>query len=145
MKKRKVMAFGTFDLLHKGHLYYLKNASRYGELYAVVSRDKTVRKVKGKKPVNNEKIRLRNVAQLPFITHAELGSLNDRYKIVEKIKPQIICLGYDQNISITKLRTALGKRGIKAIIRRIRAYKPEIYKTSRLLSKIKKLESEKLL
>lgn len=42
-----VMAFGTFDVFHPGHEYYLTQAKKYGDiLIVVVARDKTVEKVK---------------------------------------------------------------------------------------------------
>lgn len=132
MKEKKVMAFGTFDLLHKGHLYFLGKASNYGKLYVVIARDKTVRKIKGKKPQNNEKTRLGNISKLPFVCKAFLGSLHDRYKIIEKIMPQIICLGYDQKIAVAKLKSELRRRNINSKIIRLKAYKPSIYKTSKL-------------
>ena len=46
-----VMCFGTFDTLHPGHLYFLRECRRYGDnLVVVIARDATVAKVKGKKP-----------------------------------------------------------------------------------------------
>lgn len=53
------MTFGTFDLFHPGHKYYLSEASNLGDyLITVVARDTTVEQVKGKKPRESEKIRL---------------------------------------------------------------------------------------
>ncbi len=130
------MAFGTFDLLHNGHRHFLKTASKYGKLYVVVARDKTVGIVKGRKPEHSEKLRLKNISKLPFIHKAMLGSLTDKYKAIEKIKPQLICLGYDQRVSIGGLKTELKKRCIKAKIIRLMAYKPNIYKTTRLREKL---------
>ena len=50
----KVMATGTFDLLHMGHIYYLKEAKKLGDILSVVvARDSTVRKLKHE-PVNPE-------------------------------------------------------------------------------------------
>ncbi len=67
MKEKKVMTFGTFDLLHKGHVYFLKQASKYGKLVVVVARDKNVLKVKGKKPINSERKRLQNIKKIKFV------------------------------------------------------------------------------
>jgi len=133
--KEKVIAFGTFDLLHKGHIHYLKDASSYGELYVVVARDKNVIKVKARKPIHNEIIRLCHVSKLPFVHEARLGFINDKYRIIEDIKPSTICLGYDQNISARQLKSELRKRKVKARIVRLKAYKPHIYKTSKLIHK----------
>ena len=57
----KVMVFGTFDILHPGHLNFFKQAREFGNfLIAVIARDKTVLKIKGRLPKNNEKKRLKN-------------------------------------------------------------------------------------
>ena len=55
---KKVMVFGSFDILHQGHLYFLNEARRFGEeLIVVIARDETILKVKGHKPKYNEKER----------------------------------------------------------------------------------------
>ncbi|MCH9030625.1 MAG: adenylyltransferase/cytidyltransferase family protein [Bacteroidetes bacterium] len=58
MEKRVVMIFGTFDILHKGHLNLFDQAKKHGDfLIAVIARDKTVVKVKDREPKHNEKER----------------------------------------------------------------------------------------
>jgi len=60
----KVLVFGTFDILHKGHLNFFKQAREHGDyLIAVVARDRTVKEIKGKPPIESEKERLKNVAK----------------------------------------------------------------------------------
>ena len=50
---RKIIVFGTFDILHKGHLNLFKQAKQHGDyLMAVIARDKNVKKAKGKFPKN---------------------------------------------------------------------------------------------
>ena len=49
------MAFGTFDLLHPGHINFLNQAKKHGQLIIVIARDKTVKEVKGKLPQHKEK------------------------------------------------------------------------------------------
>ena len=92
------MVFGTFDVLHPGHLNYFKQALKFGDfLIVVVARDKNVLKLKGKKPKNNEKIRLKRIKKM--VDKAVLGYVSDRFKIVEKEKPAVICFGYDQKVN----------------------------------------------
>ena len=91
-----VMATGTFDLLHLGHIYFLKEAKKLGDkLVVVVATDATVRKLKHE-PVNPEQIRLNLIKELKVVDEAYLGYETDMYKIVEELKPDIIALGYDQ-------------------------------------------------
>lgn len=133
---KKVMCTGTFDIIHKGHLYYLSQARRYGDkLIVVVARDKTSYKFKGRKPINNERKRLRAVSELKIVDKAVLGRHGNIFNIIEEIKPDVICLGYDQKITVKDLRKELKKRNIKAKVVRIKAYKPRIYKSSKIAAK----------
>jgi len=62
-----------------------------------------------------------------------LGSLGDKYAIIKKRKPNVICLGYDQEFFIENLKSKLKEFGlIKTEIIRLKSYKPEIYKSSKL-------------
>lgn len=134
---KTVMAMGTFDVLHPGHLDYLQQAKRYGNyLIVVVARDATVKKEKGRKPVVNEKDRLRLVQQLRVVDKAVLGNVGDKLKVVEQMKPEIICLGYDQRVNEKQLRAELHRRGLTGIItRRMQPYKKRSYKSAILKQK----------
>ena len=131
------MAFGSFDILHQGHLNYLKQAKKFGGfLIVVVARDKNIIKFKGKKPINNENKRLKKIKKLKFVDKAVLGNKDDILEVLEEYKPDIICLGYDQKtVDEDKLKKELKKRDIKAKIVRCRPFKPEVYKSSKMKSK----------
>ena len=120
---KKVMVFGTFDILHKGHLNFFSQARKYGKLVVVVAKDKTVLEVKGKKPRNNEKKRL---AKVKKHSRAILGMIKDKYKVIEKEKPDIICLGYDQKSFIK------GLKKFKIKIVKLKPYMAHKYKSSKL-------------
>ena len=124
------MAFGTFDLLHPGHINFLRQAKKYGGLIVVIARDKTVRQVKGKLPRHTEKQRLTAVLGLNLADRAVLGSLKDKYAAIRKYRPGIIALGYDQLYFTEQLTAELKKLKLKAKIIRLKPYKPEKYKTS---------------
>ena len=125
----KIMIFGTFDILHKGHLNKFKQAKKYGELIVVIARDDTVKKVKGKKPKHSEKQRQKAVKKYG---KSLLGYKTDKYKIIEKYKPDIIGLGYDQNSFTKDLKKELKKRKLKIKIIRFKPYKQHKYKSSLL-------------
>jgi len=134
----KVMASGTFDLLHLGHIYYLKEAKKLGdELIVVVATDKTVRKLKHE-PINPEKIRVNLVKELEVVDEAYLGYEDDMYEIVEEIKPDIIAIGYDQIHDEKKIKKELKKRKIDAKVVRLKEYKggSDLEGTRRIISKI---------
>ena len=99
---KKVLAAGVFDLLHYGHLKYLEEAKKMGgkgaELIVVVARDSTVLKRKGHLPVMGEEHRRALVGALKLVDKAILGGTDlDTAKVIRKIKPDIVALGYDQD------------------------------------------------
>ena len=101
-KRRIVLASGVFDLLHLGHVKFLEEAKRAGgksaELIVIVARDSTVEKRKGKKPVVPESQRRALVESLKVVDEAILGYESfDIGKVVEKIRPNVIAVGYDQD------------------------------------------------
>jgi FAD synthetase len=122
---KTVLVFGTFDILHKGHLSYFNQARKYGDyLIAIVARDKTVLKIKGKLPRDNELKRLKKVQK--EVDKAVLGFIYDKYKVIKKFKPDVICLGYDQIVDLEKLKK------FKIHIKRLKACEPHKYKSSKL-------------
>jgi len=134
----KVMATGTFDLLHLGHIYYLKEAKKLGDkLAVVVATDTTVRKLKHE-PVNPEEIRLNLIKELKIVDEAYLGHEDDMYEIVEEIKPDIIALGFDQLHDEKKIESDLKKRKVKAKIVRLKEYNggSDLEGTRRIIRKI---------
>lgn len=133
-KCRKVMVFGTFAILHPGHLYFLKQAKKYGDyLIVVVARDVTVQKIKKFLPKLNEKERLQMINALNLVDKAVLGDEVNWYKVILKYKPDVICLGYDQKIP-ADFRERLKKMKISAKVYRLKSCKPEKYKSSKLLN-----------
>ncbi len=134
----KVMATGTFDLLHMGHIYYLKEAKKMGdELVVVVARDSTVRKLKHE-PVNPEETRLNLIKELKVVDEAYLGYEDDMYKIVKEIKPDIIALGFDQIHNKNKIKSEFQKQNINAKVVRLSEFKrgSDLEGTHRIISKI---------
>ena len=127
---------GTFDMLHPGHLNYLKQAKKYGNyLLVVVARDQTVEKERGRKPVVRENDRLDMVKAVNLVDKAVLGNIGDKLKVVEQYKPNIICLGYDQRVDEDKLKEELKRRGLHVDVRRMKGYKADRYKSSILKEK----------
>jgi FAD synthetase len=101
VKKRIVLASGVFDLLHLGHVKFLEEAKKAGgknaELIVIVARDSTVEKSKGRKPVMTENQRRALVESLRVVDEAVLGFEKfDLGDVIERVKPDVISLGYDQ-------------------------------------------------
>lgn len=132
------MATGTFDLLHMGHIYYLKEAKKLGdELFVVVARDSTVRKLKHE-PVTPEEMRIGLIRELKMVDEAVLGNEGDMYAVLKEIKPDIIALGYDQIHDEEKIRKELKKRKLDARVVRLPKYSKieDLNGTRRIIGKI---------
>jgi len=129
----KVLIFGSFDLIHKGHIYFFKSAKKLGtHLTIIIARDKTILKVKNNPPLYNEQQRLKQVQNTKIPNQVLLGYKTNPYKIIKKINPDIIALGYDQNSFTKNLIKELKKLNLNPKIIRLKSYKPEIYKSSKL-------------
>jgi len=139
-----VMATGTFDIIHPGHLYYLEEAKKLGgenaKLVVVVARDTTVR-AKKRIPIVDEQQRLEVVRVLKPVDEAYLGSTTDMFKVVERIKPDIIAIGPDQNFDLNWLEEELEARNLDARIMKINEYKKlPLNSSCKIIKKIKKME-----
>jgi len=144
-KGRTVLASGTFDLLHLGHVKYLEEAKKAGgknaRLVVIVARDSTAEKRKGGKPVMPEEDRRALVESLKVVDEATLGYEDfDMGKVIEKIKPDIIAVGHDQNDIEMKVRQAVSgkKQGIQ-VVRIGRFGKPEFNSSLKIKKKITQL------
>jgi cytidyltransferase-like protein len=105
----KVMVFGTFDILHKGHLFFLNEAVGQGDsLIAVVARDKTVDELKGRIPNHSYEKRVSRLMKTNLVVKT-LPSDESRgsWKVIQQEYPDIICLGHDQNKMEESLRAWL--------------------------------------
>lgn len=127
---KKVLVFGTFDILHPGHKHALEEAKKYGDhLTVIVARDATVCHVKGKNAAFDEKIRLKNLKKLKIADKARLGCLDNKHQVISDEDPDIIALGYDQKFFVDNLKDVV-KKHVKIV--RLKAYKPNIYKSSKM-------------
>ncbi len=132
------MATGTFDLLHMGHIYYLKEAKKLGDrLVVVVATDATVRKLKHD-PITPQEIRVNLIKELKVVDEAYLGHEQDMYAIVEEIKPDIIALGFDQIHDAKTIQNELKKRKLNIKVVRLSKYQGEsdLEGTRRIIQKV---------
>jgi len=97
--KRIVFTNGCFDLLHYGHVKYLEDAKRKGDILVVaVNSDTSVRRIKGDtRPIVNELDRARVVAGLGCVDFVVLFQENTPFKVIKLLKPDIMVKGADWN------------------------------------------------
>lgn len=144
---KKVMASGTFDILHPGHGIYLKKSKKLGgeesKLYVVVARDSTVKSRK-RIPIIGENQRLELIKMLKPVDVACLGNENgDIFEIVKEIDPDIITIGADQDHNVEKLQKEIDKRDLKAKVQRVSDYhKSKLNSSCKIIKKIKRTSFE---
>jgi len=129
---KTVMAFGTFDLMHPGHEYFLRQAKKCGDfLIVIIARDKTVKEVKGQLPEHNEKQRQKAISGLNLADQTVYGDKGlNKYQVINKYRPDIICLGYDQTYFVDGLKNKIKEYKLKTKIIRLKPFRPNEYKTS---------------
>ncbi len=130
------MVFGTFDMLHEGHLDLFRQACALvpdPHLIVSIARDVSARRIKGTQPRHSELERMKLVEACPLADEVVLG---DREGYIDHIvveRPDIIALGYDQSGEyVQELQAELAKADLETRIVRLKPFKPEIYKTSKL-------------
>ena len=92
-----VLAGGVFDIIHPGHIYTLNAAKALGDvLVVVVATDNTSEKMKKRKPLHTQEQRQELVNSLSVVDLCLVGQEDDIFKTVNRVRPEIIALGYDQ-------------------------------------------------
>lgn len=134
---RKVLATGTFDILHPGHLHYLRGARELGdELVVIVARNSMIDHKP--KPVVPEEQRRVMVEALEPVDRAVLGSEESIFEPLYDLEPDVVALGHDQHYDDAELEDELRERGIDAEVERVdrREVDGEVASTSALIEKI---------
>ena len=136
---RRVVAQGTFDILHPGHYHYLREASQFGdELHVIVARRENV--THKEPPVLADRQRRDMVAALDVVDEARLGHSDDIFVPIHDIDPAVIVLGHDQHHDETAIRDALAARGLDCEVARASARDPaydgELLSTGDIVARI---------
>lgn len=132
----RVMAAGVFDLLHPGHLHYLREAASHGdELVVVIARDASVERRKHA-PILPEETRRELVAALEMVDEAVLGDEEDQFATVERLEPDVIALGHDDYHAADKVREEAKRRGVEVEVVRVGEHEDDLAGTREILRRI---------
>lgn len=97
VNKKIVFTNGCFDILHVGHVRYLKEAKKLGDILVVgLNSDSSVNKIKGeKRPIVNEKERAEILLSLEAVDYVVIFEEETPFKLIKKINPDILVKGGD--------------------------------------------------
>ena len=98
MTRKKVFVSGCFDILHSGHIAFLKEAAQFGDLYVGLGSDKTIYDLKGRRTVNSEEERLFMLEALSCVYKVKINSgsgILDFLSDIKSLKPDFFVVNED--------------------------------------------------
>ncbi len=94
--KKIVFTNGCFDILHAGHVRYLRQARRLGDVLIVgLNSDRSVSAIKPGRPINSEKNRAAVLAGLAAVDYVVVFSEKTPYNLIKALKPDVLVKGGD--------------------------------------------------
>jgi cytidyltransferase-like protein len=133
-KLKVVMIGGAFEIIHPGHLHTVEQARKLGNtLVVVVATDKTVTKNKGRDPVTRQEWRVRLVSALRGVDVGMPGGQGSIYDTLEKVRPDVVALGYDQTHNPADIEAEARRRGLELTVVRLSSPLPDV-KTSKIVN-----------
>ena len=95
--KKLVFTNGCFDILHRGHVSYLKAAAEFGDLLIVgLNSDRSVKRLKGQdRPVNTEEDRAIILGALEYVDFVVIFDEDTPLKMIKEVQPDVLVKGAD--------------------------------------------------
>lgn len=143
-----VLASGVFDLVHYGHVRFIEEAKKIGgnnsRLIIIVARDKTVLRLKGRKPIISEDQRRAVIESLKPVDEAILGYEDLSFEdTILKVNPDIIAMGHDQQALEKQIQTFITKNSLNIHVVRIGKFgREDLDSTSKIKRRILNEESQ---
>ena len=149
-EKKRVLVFGTFDIVHPAHLKFLQKA-RFAancpdcELVVVVARDSSIKRIKGHYPIFQEEDRLKLISGLRLVDFARLGNEGkEHFNVILEVAPDYIILGYDQLQNETPLQNFIQEKNIDVQIFRLPKFESgDLSSSSEVREKVLNMINEK--
>lgn len=136
-EKKIVFTDGCFDLIHRGHLKFLANASDMGDIFIIgLNSDLSIGKIKGNgRPVQDQGTRSILLSSLRFVDHVVLFDDADSQEIIKTIQPDILVKGEDFSVEENPGVDFVRQYGGKVVV----LNHLEGYSTLELINKVKNL------
>ena len=95
--KKVVFTNGCFDLLHVGHIRYLRRAKKHGDILVIgLNTDRSVKQIKGEaRPIVPEKERAEVLSSLEFVDYVVLFDEPDPLRLIQNLRPNVLVKGAD--------------------------------------------------
>lgn len=137
-RKKIVFTNGCFDLIHIGHVKYLRKARALGDVLVVgLNSDSSLRKLKGKgRPIIGEKERAELLSSFYFVDYVVIFGESTPAEIIKFLKPDILVKGADYKLDNIVGRDTVG--GYGGIVKTIPLVKNK--STTNLIQKIKRIK-----
>lgn len=124
--KKIVLAGGCFDIIHIGHIEFLKNAKKSGDtLILLLESDESIKNLKGeKRPINNQENRSKILSTIEYVDYViplpKIYKTQDYNDLVLKIKPNIIAItSGDPNLKNKKLQAKSVNGKVKIVLKKM--------------------------
>lgn len=140
---KKVLIFGSFDTLHPGHAFLIKEARKHGEVHVCLALDETIKNIKGYEPINSLEIRQDNLEKLDVKVYP--GDKTDRLRVVKELQPDVIVLGYDQKKFVDQLEIYISETDNNIDLKRLPAFHGNTFSSSSIRSAIEDKEARFIL
>lgn len=97
--KRIVFTNGCFDIIHKGHVRYLREAKKLGDILVVgLNSDQSVKRIKPGRPINNEEDRAEVLSSLEMVDYVVIFEEDTPYELIKFLRPHILVKGGDWKV-----------------------------------------------
>ncbi len=118
---KTVLVFGTFDGLHNGHRFFLREARSRGDyLVVVVAPDRAVQELKSREPRAPHEVRRAAILSENLADDAVIGDEEqDAWKVLNRYKPALICIGHDQDALAKALADFIKKERLPITLTRL--------------------------
>jgi FAD synthetase len=136
---KTVVATGVFEVVHPGHILYLTEAKKLGgRLVVVVACDEVARERK-RHPIVGESQRAAVVSALKPVDEVVVGGRGDFMDTVERIRPDVLALGFDQEFDEKELEEKLSAAGLATKVVRIKDHwEGPLNKTKKIIESFKR-------
>ena len=94
--KRVVFTNGCFDIIHIGHIRYLREARTFGDLLVVgINSDRSVSIIKPDRPINSQDQRAEVLASLEMVDYVTIFDEETPYELIKSMQPDVLAKGGD--------------------------------------------------